>query len=91
MRKVDELLKKMDELDIQGDFKGIQGLTQKIIDVALEEKSEVRITYNDEAGKFLWSVVIEGTDFWINSFDSEADAVSYCEEKELRILSISII
>ena len=38
----------------------------------------VYIDHNDEIGEWLWSVVVTGTDFWLESFDTREEAIEWC-------------
>lgn len=44
----------------------------------IKEKKSVTIYYNNENGKWIWSVQVDGTDFWLNSFSTPDRAVRYC-------------
>jgi hypothetical protein len=59
-----------------------------VVNKALEVKPNVLISHNNEAGYFQWSVMIEGTDFWIDSFGSKAESIDFCEEVGLPIIEV---
>lgn len=78
-----ELIKKLDEYDRNMNRDAITALESKIIDVAIQEKTPVEIYYNDEAGRFQYSVQIVGTDFWLEAFVTEEEAIEFCREEGL--------
>jgi hypothetical protein len=59
-----------------------------IIDKAIEFKVPVDIRYNNDTGLFKWAVEIQGTEFWIDAFETKQDAVEYCEEDGLPVMNI---
>jgi hypothetical protein len=63
--------------------------TANLIREYLENHVNVIIWHNNEtAGFWCWSVMVVGTDFWLESFDNKDDAIKYCEEHELLIVDI---
>jgi hypothetical protein len=51
----------------------------------------VWINYNDEAGLWQYSVQVEGTDFWLNSFATEIEAKQYIQDNNLKMMQIEDI
>ena len=49
-------------------------------------KAPVIIVYNNEAGDWQWSVCVEGTNFWLNSFETLEEAERYCNKHGLNVL-----
>lgn len=49
----------------------------------LSLKIPVAVYGNDESGDWVYSVVVRGTDFWLESFKTKDEAVSYCKKYEL--------
>lgn len=58
----------------------------RYLEKIMKEKPQVAVYYNNEAGEWWWSVEIVGTDYWIDSFESEEDANIFCLENELKIV-----
>lgn len=84
------MILELDELDRKGNRHAIIGLTQEIITVALEqEKPDIRISHNNETGQLLWSVEVDGTSFWLDSFATKDEAMRFCEINQLKIVSTS--
>ncbi len=53
----------------------------------IEAKAPVTIYHNDETGEWLWSVAcVSDSEFWLDSFDTEKEAVAYCEKNGLPIV-----
>lgn len=40
---------------------------------------KVEIRYTNETGFFEWAIIICGTDFWLDTKDSELEAREFCE------------
>lgn len=54
----------------------------------IENKSPVEIYYNDDIGKWLWSVQVVGTELWLDSFKEKCEAINFCKENGLKIKRI---
>lgn len=44
---------------------------------------EVWINYNNEIGIWLYSIQLASAELWIDSFETEEEAVSFCDKHEL--------
>lgn len=51
--------------------------------VARAQSDGAVIYLNDEVGIWQWSVVVYGTDYWLDSFDSSEGAIAYCKEHNI--------
>lgn len=58
----------------------------RYLEKIMKEKPQVSVYYNNEAGEWWWSVEVVGTEYWIDSFDSEKEAKEFCLEKGLKIV-----
>lgn len=60
-------------------------LVERMIQDYIDKKSQVIIFVNNELDPLLWvySVQVKDTDFWLDTFDTKAEAVSFCEKKGL--------
>ena len=80
-----KILSKVD-VDIQRICEGCKDVdidTQ--IKVFIENRVPVELYYNKETGKYKWSVSVYCTDFWLDSFATEAKARQFCAENKLPI------
>ncbi|QWU14285.1 hypothetical protein SAMN04487895_101583 [Paenibacillus sophorae] len=58
------------------------------LDRVYQEKPDVFIIYGDDAAVFQWSVQVEGTEFWVNSFSTREEAIEFCEEERFNVTGI---
>ncbi len=53
------------------------------------KKVPVNIYYNDESGDWKWSVAdANDPEFWIDSFETEQEAIDFCEKNGLSIVEV---
>lgn len=52
---------------------------------AFKQQPEVEIYHNDESGVWLWSVSVVVDGYWLDSFDTESEAIQYCNNHKLPI------
>lgn len=59
---------------------------QAIIKAYIDDPStRVWINHNDETGVWYYSVQVEGTDFWLDSFDTNQEALKYIRDNGLKM------
>jgi hypothetical protein len=64
-----------------------KSFSDAIIKLALERKERVCIFRTTETGEIKWAVeLIELRDFWLDTFDTEDEAIEYCNKYELGII-----
>ena len=60
-----------------------QAMTDHEYFMLLAKDRGVYIHHNNELGRWVWSVAVEGTDYWLESFKSYELASSYVNEAKL--------
>ena len=63
----------------------IQEETNKYLE---DPKTRVWINYNNEAGRWIYSVQVKGTSFWLDSFSTKKGALAYIKEHGLKKVEI---
>lgn len=59
------------------------GLDKIAKDYISNPDTRVFINYNNDMGNYQHSIQVQGTDFWLTSFDTEQEALQYIEENGL--------
>lgn len=55
----------------------------------LKEKVAVNIYYNNEIGRYVWSVtVVSEPEFWLDSFKYKKGALEFCKKHNLKVLKV---
>lgn len=54
----------------------------------IDNKYPVSIYHNNEAGEWLWSICVDDTDFWLNSFKTKRDALAYCQKNKIPVTKV---
>lgn len=71
------------DLPFEGDER-IKAVVRRFIE---DPKTVVFINHNCDIGEWLYSVQVDGTDLWLNSFDTEQEAQNWCAEHNLNMKS----
>jgi len=56
---------------------------RKSMNKILEHNPNVIVFHNNETGKWLWSIVLEGTDLWLTSFSNQKKAEDFVKKHKL--------
>lgn len=84
-----EMMKEIEDIEKAKEDKKYKSMVDIEVQKYLDKKVDVYILETDEswcAGDYHYAVVVVDSDeFWLNSFDTEIEAIEYCNKNNLKI------